>query len=95
LQAAWRLMLDLTYTHQFKRDLKMAKKRGKRLSKLDEIVTLLRQEKSLPVKNHNHKLGGSYADHWECHIDPDWLLIYLKTSRVLNLVRTGTHADLF
>jgi mRNA interferase YafQ len=87
-------MLDLSYTHQFKKDLKLASKRGRKFFVLDEIITLLRKEKPLPPKNRNHKLGGDYVGHWECHIEPDWLLIYLKTSKILTLVRTGTHADL-
>lgn len=88
-------MLNLSYTHQFKKDLKLANKRGKKLSRLDEIISILREEKPLPAKNRNHRLEGGYIDHWECHIEPDWLLIYLKTSKVLTLVRTGTHSDLF
>lgn len=88
-------MLALTFTNQFKKDLKLATKRGKKLNKLNEIVDLLVDEKPLPPKNRNHKLSGNYHDHWECHIEPDWLLIYLKTSTTLILVRTGTHTDLF
>lgn len=64
-------MLNLSFTHQFKKDLKLARKRGKKLSKLDEIIVLLREEKPLPAKNRNHRLGGDYVDHWECHIEPD------------------------
>lgn len=88
-------MLQLLYTNQFKKDLKHAKKRGKKISKLEEIIHLLLEERPLPEKNRNHKLSGDYSDHWECHIEPDWLLIYLRNSKMLTLVRTGTHADLF
>ena len=88
-------MLELVYTNQFKKDLKLSSKRGKKISKLNEIVTLLLEEKSLPVKNRNHRLGGEYKDHWECHIEPDWLLIYLLNSKTVTLVRTGSHSDLF
>lgn len=88
-------MLALEQTNQFKRDLKQAAKRGKRLSKLGEITDLLQNEKPLPEKNRNHKLSGDYKDHWECHIEPDWLLIYLKNTKTIILVRTGSHADLF
>lgn len=90
-------MLTLSYTNQFKKDLKQSQKRGKKIAKLNDIVTLLQNEKPLPEKNRNHKLTGDYSDHWECHIEPDWLLIYLKNikARELVLVRTGTHADLF
>ena len=78
-----------------KRDLKLAKKRGKNLGKLKVILNLLQTEKSLLAKHCNHKLSGNYKDHWECHIEGDWLLIYLPTSGAISLVRTGTHADLF
>lgn len=90
-------MFHLFYTNQFKKDLKLAQKRGKTIAKLNHIVTMLQNEKPLPEKNRNHRLSGAYSDHWECHIEPDWLLIYLKNIKVreLVLVRTGTHADLF
>jgi mRNA interferase YafQ len=90
-------MLKLSYTNQFNRDLKKVQKRGKKISKLNEIVSFLQNEKALSERHRNHKLSGNYADHWECHIEPDWLLIYLRNSkaREITLVRTGTHADLF
>ena len=88
-------MLELEYTTQFKRDLKLSKKRGKDTNKLDKIVELLLKEKSLPEKYRDHPLSGNYKDHRECHIEPDWLLIYLQSKAILALVRTGSHADLF
>ena len=88
-------MLGLDYTNQMKRDLKLAKKRRKDLSKMTPIIDLLQAEKPLPEKYQNHKLSGEYKDHWECHIEGDWLLIYLLFPRIVSLVRTGTHADLF
>lgn len=88
-------MLELEYTTQFKRDLKLSKKRGKDLSKFDSIVELLLKGKSLPEKNRDHPLTSNYKDHRECHIEPDWLLIYLLGKTTLVLVRTGTHSDLF
>ena len=88
-------MLNLSYTNQFSRDLKKAKKRGKKIPKLNEIVFLLQNEKPLPEKNRNHKLSGDYIGHWECHIEPDWLLVYIRNSKELILVRTGSHSDLF
>jgi len=88
-------MLILEYTNQMKRDLKLAKKRGKNLSKLKAILDLLQAEKSLLEKHCNHKLSGNYKDHWECHIEGDWLLIYLPITGAISLVRTGTHSDLF
>ncbi len=88
-------MLEVEYTNQMKRDLKLAKKRGKSLSKLGMVVELLQEERSLPERYRNHKLTGEYRDHWECHIEPDWLLIYLLLEKRVLLVRTGSHTDLF
>jgi mRNA interferase YafQ len=88
-------MLDLEFTTQFKRDLKLAKRRGKDTSKLDKIIEKLLNKKSLEAKHRNHTLSGHYNDHEECHIEPDWLLVYLKSNTKIILVRTGTHSDLF
>lgn len=88
-------MLELEVTNQFKRDLKLAKKRGKSRKKLDNVVEDLLQEKPLAQKYQDHPLSGNYKDHRECHIEPNWLLIYQKQQALLILVRTGTHADLF
>jgi len=88
-------MLKLKYTNQIKRDLKLAQKRGKNLAKLRTIINLLQEEKTLPEKYRNHKLSGNYKDHWECHIEGDWLLIYLLSIDTISLVRLGTHTDLF
>ncbi len=88
-------MLNLDFTNQFKRDLKLAKKRGKDTKKLDMIIDSLLKEKPLEAKHRDHTLTGDYRDHRECHIEPDWLLIYLKRKTSIILVRTGTHADLF
>lgn len=88
-------MLDLEFTTQFKKDLKIAKRTGKDTKKLDKIVEKLLNKKSLEVKHRNHTLSGDYNDHDECHIEPDWLLVYLKSETKIILVRTGTHSDLF
>ena len=88
-------MLRLDYTNQMKRDLKLVKKRGKDLNKLKTVLDILQSRQSLPEKYRNHKLSGDYKDHWECHLEPDWLLIYLPIIGAISLVRTGTHADLF
>ena len=88
-------MLKLKYTNQIKRDLKLAQKRGKNLGKLSTIINLLQEEKNLPEKYRNHKLSGNYKDHWECHIEGDWLLIYLLGIDTISLVRLDTHTDLF
>ncbi len=88
-------MLKLIQEKRFEKDIAKAKKRGKNLKKLLDIVALLLKEKPLPAKNRNHKLQGEFKDFWECHIEPDWLLIYQKGSNTIVLSRTGTHADLF
>jgi mRNA interferase YafQ len=88
-------MLNIAYESQFKKDFKKVKKRGKNLKKMNDILSLLIKEKPLPTKNRNHPLHGNWKGYWECHIEPDWLLIYKKTIQEIILVRTGTHADLF
>ena len=88
-------MLTLEFTTQFKRDLKLIKKRGKDTKKLDVVVANLLKEIPLAPKYRDHPLSGNYKDHRDCHIEPDWLLIYLKSKVSITLVRTGTHSDLF
>jgi len=88
-------VLKLIYHKQFARDLKKAQKRGGEIEKLKKIMVLLASNQGLPVKNRNHKLKGSFNSYYECHIEPNWLLIYKKTSTTIIFVRTGTHADLF
>jgi len=82
---------------QYDRDVKLAVRRGLDIEKLLEVVRLLRQGESLPVNLHNHLLTGDYKGYWECHINPDWLLLYEKDTeiRIISLYRTGTHADIF
>ena len=92
-------MLKLEFSGQFKRDYKLAIKRGCDPEKLKEVVGLLQAEKPLPEKFRDHDLSNSrnYKDMRECHIEPDWLLVY-KVSRdtlILKLIRTGSHSDLF
>lgn len=84
-------------TGQFGKDLKLAKKRGLDLNDLFAVVALLSEGKVLPPKYRNHRLTSDYKGYWECHINPDWLLLYEKDSeiRIISLYRTGTHADLF
>ena len=88
-------MLQLFQHGRFDKDVAKLKKRGKDMQKLFDIVALLTAEKPLPAKNRNHKLLGDFKDCWECHIEPDWLLIYEKTTKAIILLRTGTHSDLF
>lgn len=87
-------MLNLNITSQFKRDLKLCKKRSYDINLLTEIVNTLRIPAALPPKNKDHALRGNYIGRRECHISPDWLLIYRIDGNELYLDRTGTHADL-
>ncbi len=81
----------------FKKDLKRVKKSGLKLEKLYKVVEMLADDISLEEKYRDHKLQGNYSGCIECHIEPDWLLIYEKTEETLVLIlnRTGTHSDLF
>ncbi len=88
-------MLLLKATSRFLKDLKLAKKRGYDIDKLEAIVDLLQAQTPLPPKNKDHTLIGEWNHHRECHLQPDWLLIYRVEAAFLILERTGTHADLF
>ena len=90
-------MLEIFYTNKFKKDYKLIKKRGCNLEKLANIVELLCNSCSLPEKNQDHPLTNSkeYVNVRECHISPDWLLIYRIQGNTLQLLRTGLHSDLF
>lgn len=88
-------MLFPVRTTQFKRDVKLAQKRGRDLELLKDIMEDLVKEKSLDPKHRDHKLTGNYKEHRECHVEPDWLLIYRITAKEIFFVRTGTHSDLF
>lgn len=91
-------MLDVVLSNQFKKDLKLAKKRGYNLELMNNIVDMLARQETLPAKHRDHELSGNYAGFRECHhIQPDWLLVYRveEEELFLFLSRTGTHADLF
>ncbi len=89
-------MLSLRFTAKFKKDYKRIKKQGKNLSKLEQALEMLVREETLPAAMHDHSLGGTYQGHRECHIEPDWLLIYRieEDGLVLVATRTGSHSDL-
>lgn len=80
---------------QFRDDIKRQKRRGKDIEDLIAVVELLAEQGSVPVAYRPHKLSGDWRGVWECHIEPDWLLIYAVTNDEVLLIRTGTHADLF
>lgn len=90
-------MLSVEYTAQFKKDLKLLKRRGKDLDLLKHTIEKIQHGKSLPQKLKDHALKGKWAHHRECHLEPDWLLVYkiLAKENTLILVRSGTHSDLF
>lgn len=88
-------MLNVRYSTRFKKDFKTCVKRGYKMPLLQQVIDTLRIPAPLPLKNRDHNLSGNYSGYKECHIEPDWLLIYKQTDDELRLDRTGTHADLF
>lgn len=90
-------MLEVVYTKQFRKEYRKMFKRGFDMSKLDNVVNMLKNEETLEPKHHDHNLDGSWKGYRECHIAPDWLLVYKidKGILVLTLHRTGSHSDLF
>lgn len=90
-------MLTLKVTSQFKKDYKLAKKRGYNMDLLESVLQMLLQGETLPIKYRDHVLIGNYIGFRECHIQPDWLLIYTINNNelILTAARTGTHSDLF
>lgn len=90
-------MLKIYYSSKMKKDIKLLKKRGCDFNKFAEVVDILRKNEQLPMKYKDHALSGNYSNYRECHIEPDWLLIYKieKDNLILLLSRTGTHSDLF
>lgn len=91
------MMLKLVTTGQFRKDYKRMKKRGCDIRLLEEVINLLLSERPLDERYRDHGLVGNYAGFRECHILPDWLLIYAadKEQLILTASRTGTHSDLF
>lgn len=88
-------MLDVRYSTKFKKDFKTCVKRHYKMALLQQVIDILRIPNTLPPKNADHSLTGNYAGYRECHIEPDWLLLYRRDGNELLLHRTGTHADLF
>lgn len=88
-------MLDVRYSTRFKKDFKACVKRGYKMALLQQAIDTLRIPAPLPAKNKDHNLIGNYSGYRECHIEPDWLLIYKQTDTELLLDRTGSHANLF
>lgn len=90
-------MLKIVTSNRFVKDLELARKRNLDLAPLNEVVTKLANQEKLDIRFHDHPLSGDYSNFRECHIKPDWLLIYHVDDEELELFlfRTGTHSDLF
>ena len=90
-------MLKVRFSAKFKKDFKIIVKRGYDVSLFEKVLNMLRSHETLPEEYHDHALKGNYIGHRECHITPDWLLIYKIEQDILtlSLTRTGTHSDLF
>ena len=88
-------MREVYYSSHFRKDFKLTVKRGLNMSLIRKVMEKLENEIPLDEKYKNHALTGSYVGNFECHIQPDWLLIYKIYGDDLYLVRTGTHSDLF
>ena len=90
-------MYSIWYSNKFKKDIRRAIKRGHNINQIQAIIELLASGESLPEKYKDHQLTGNWSGYRECHINPDWLLIYKidDDMLILTLTRTGTHSDLF
>jgi mRNA interferase YafQ len=88
-------VLDVRYSSKFKKDLNRCVKRHYKMDALQRVIDTLRIPSSLPPKNVDHNLIGDYSGYRECHVAPNWLLIYKQSEDELLLYRTGTHSDLF
>jgi len=96
-------MIKTVATNRYEKELKLMIKRGKDLNKLDQLLEVLEANIDKKIEHHLllpekyclHKLIGKYKGYWECHIEPDWLLVYYLDDEVLRLERTGTHNDIF
>lgn len=87
--------MRLSSTTRFTRDVRRATRHGKDLAALWRVVEALLSGEKLSARHRPHRLSGPWSEHWECHIEPDWLLVWTYRDETLVLVRTGTHADLF
>ena len=89
-------MYQIEFTNEMKRNVKLMRRRGKDLRKLTEVLDILARGEQLPARNKDHQLTGNLRDFRECHIEPDWLLIYQVHDDILvvTATATGTHADL-
>ena len=86
-------MLDFDFTNQFKKDLKLLKKRGQNMNEIFDIVIKLIWEEPLPARCREHKLHGDWDGFTECHIKGDWVMMYFIENRTITFAYTGTHSD--
>jgi mRNA interferase YafQ len=89
------MALVVLTTTAFEKDLRRAKRQNRDLDKLEAIVDLLQSQQELPIRCRAHRLSGNWAGHWDCHVGPDWILLYRVTESELVLVRSGSHSELF
>ncbi len=89
------MLLTIFVSSTFKKDLKKAKKQHRNLSNLEKVIQLLQTGKKLPLKYKDHQLTHNYKSYRECHVEPNWLLMYRIENYELQLARIGTHTDLF
>ena len=89
------MALELRTTTAFERDLRRVNNQGKDVDKLEKIANLLQAQEPLPARCRPHPLRGNWIGHWDCHVEPDWALLYKVTDQALILVRSGSHAELF
>lgn len=90
-------MYSIDYSNRFKKDVKRCAKRGLNMEALRRVVSLLAETGTLPPEYKSHKLSGNYAGLWECHIEPDWLMVWDQNDTKMKLLflKTGTHSDIF
>ncbi len=88
-------MKGIRTTSRFLSDLKLSRRRGKNLAKIEAVIDAIAQGRGLAPRHRAHRLRGELEGLWECHVEPDWLLIWDEGEREIILIRCGSHADLF
>ena len=88
-------MKNLVRASSFRRDLRRASRRGKDIRKIEEITDRLVADEPLDARHHRHRLVGNWHPFWECHIEPNWLLVWDEDETTIMLMHTGTHSDIF
>lgn len=88
-------MKEIIYLNRFKKDIKKLMKQGKDMNKLKAFLQLLLDNHVIPERYRKHILKGKFNNHWDVHLEPDWVLIYFETDTSITFVRTGSHSELF